>query len=172
MFDEAYFMYFEDVDLCYRARRRGFRVVYVPEAVGTHIESATSKKGSAAYFRRFHRSRWRFLLKTWDIDSVLTETVLAEREWIDLIGSMERRAVHYAYRSIIKELPAIRSRRQEDSGPPIQPMTESQETTIKASLEELQQYARKKGLYSLAELSGVVRERLPWIPTLSRDEAT
>ncbi len=160
LFDEGYFMYFEDVDLCYRARRGGFRVVYVPEAVGIHIESATSKKGSAAYFQRFHTSRWRFLLKNWDLESVLTETVPAEREWIGLIGSMERRALYFAFRSTIRDLPAILSRREKDGGSVIQPMTGSQKRTIRASIVELQQYARKKGLYSLAEFSGAVRERL------------
>jgi GT2 family glycosyltransferase len=159
MFDEGYFMYFEDVDLCYRARRGGLRVVYVPEAIGIHVESATSKKGSAAYFRRFHTSRWRFLLKNNDLDEVLAETVPAEREWISLIGSMERRAVYFAFRSIIKSLPAIKSRRTLDGGSLIEPMTNAQELAITSSLAALKQDARKEGLYSLAEISGAVRER-------------
>ncbi len=33
-FDESYFMYAEDVDLCWRARRAGWGVAYVPGAVG------------------------------------------------------------------------------------------------------------------------------------------
>ncbi|HNX10734.1 MAG TPA: glycosyltransferase family 2 protein [bacterium] len=43
-FDERYFMYFEDIDLCRRARRAGKQVVYVPSAVVIHDharESAT-----------------------------------------------------------------------------------------------------------------------------------
>jgi hypothetical protein len=171
LFDEGYFMYFEDVDLCYRARREGFRVVYVPDAIGIHVESATSKKGSAAYFRRFHTSRWRFLLKNNDLDEVLAETVPAEREWISLIGSMERRAVYFAFRSIIKDLPAIKSRRMQDGGSSIQPMTDAQELAITSSLMALQKYARRKGLYSLAELSGAVRERLRPGHSLSTNEA-
>ncbi len=36
LFDPLYFVYFEEADLCRRARRRGFRVVIVPEARVRH----------------------------------------------------------------------------------------------------------------------------------------
>ena len=36
LFDERFFMYFEDVDLCRRARQLGRQVVYYPEALVTH----------------------------------------------------------------------------------------------------------------------------------------
>lgn len=36
LFDEEFFAYHEDTDLCWRARRLGFRVLYVPTAVATH----------------------------------------------------------------------------------------------------------------------------------------
>jgi GT2 family glycosyltransferase len=35
-FDEGFFLYFEDLDLCLRARRAGFRCVHVPEALAWH----------------------------------------------------------------------------------------------------------------------------------------
>jgi len=34
--DEAFFMYYEEVDLCYRAKQAGWRIVFLPEAVITH----------------------------------------------------------------------------------------------------------------------------------------
>jgi GT2 family glycosyltransferase/glycosyltransferase involved in cell wall biosynthesis/SAM-dependent methyltransferase len=42
-FDERFLpMYYEDVDLCFDARERGFRVLYEPEAVVVHHEGATA----------------------------------------------------------------------------------------------------------------------------------
>lgn len=35
-FDEGYFMYLEDADICMRLREAGYRVVYTPDAVITH----------------------------------------------------------------------------------------------------------------------------------------
>jgi GT2 family glycosyltransferase len=35
-FEENYFAFHEDVDLCWRARSRGYRIVHVPDAVGVH----------------------------------------------------------------------------------------------------------------------------------------
>jgi N-acetylglucosaminyl-diphospho-decaprenol L-rhamnosyltransferase len=35
-FDERYFLYYEDVDLCRRLRKRGYEVVLVPSASAVH----------------------------------------------------------------------------------------------------------------------------------------
>jgi GT2 family glycosyltransferase len=43
-FDERFFMYFEDVDLCQRAKKRGWQVIYYPETVVTHFEGQSSAK--------------------------------------------------------------------------------------------------------------------------------
>jgi len=45
-FDEKFFLYFEDIDLCYRIRRRGFSVVFLPEAVVFHA-GGVSASGAA-----------------------------------------------------------------------------------------------------------------------------
>jgi N-acetylglucosaminyl-diphospho-decaprenol L-rhamnosyltransferase len=36
-FDEEYFLYAEDMDLCYRVRQRGYKIVYFPEVGVTHL---------------------------------------------------------------------------------------------------------------------------------------
>lgn len=48
-FDGAYFLYGEDLDLCYRARVAGWRTLYVPGAVARHARnvSATTRFGLA-----------------------------------------------------------------------------------------------------------------------------
>lgn len=42
MFDERFFFYFEDVDLCRRFWENGWRVVYYPEAIMTHYHTRES----------------------------------------------------------------------------------------------------------------------------------
>jgi len=51
LFDESYFAYYEDVDLAWRARLRGWRCLYVPGARVYHLHSATSRQGSP--FKRY-----------------------------------------------------------------------------------------------------------------------
>lgn len=50
-FDEKFFMYFEDVDLCFRAQLAGYRVRYTPGAIAYHKLSASTNKvpGLAVY---------------------------------------------------------------------------------------------------------------------------
>lgn len=47
LLDDRYFAYYEDFDLCLRARRAGFRSLYVGDAVASHVGSATSSRGGA-----------------------------------------------------------------------------------------------------------------------------
>ncbi len=44
LFDERFFMYFEDTDLAMRIRKAGFKVVYVKEAVVVHDHGRASAK--------------------------------------------------------------------------------------------------------------------------------
>ncbi|RJQ25094.1 glycosyltransferase family 2 protein [Candidatus Parcubacteria bacterium] len=46
-FDEDYFAYFEDVDLCLRAQMTGFKGWYQPQAIIYHIHKATSAKNKS-----------------------------------------------------------------------------------------------------------------------------
>ena len=44
LFDENFFLYFEDVDFCYRAKKNGWRVVYYPLSVATHMHVRASRR--------------------------------------------------------------------------------------------------------------------------------
>jgi len=61
--DEGFFLYYDDPDLCYRARQAGYKVLCVPQAVILHHETATNVKGSYFTLCHYHRSRLRFFLK-------------------------------------------------------------------------------------------------------------
>lgn len=59
-FDERYFMYLEDVDLCWRAHRAGFAVAYVPGASVTHIQGHSTARHPYRMLLEHHRSALRF----------------------------------------------------------------------------------------------------------------
>ncbi len=59
LFDARYFLYYEDFDLAWRGRRRGWRYRYVPESVVRHVHSATSDEGSKLF--AFYNERNRLL---------------------------------------------------------------------------------------------------------------
>lgn len=59
-FDERYFMYLEDVDLCWRAARAGYGVVYVPAASVTHLQGLSTARHPYRMLVEHHRSALRF----------------------------------------------------------------------------------------------------------------
>ena len=63
LYDEAFFMYGEDLDLCFRLKAAGWRIVYVPQAVVLHYKGQSSRQRSSAMIREFHRSMWIFFNK-------------------------------------------------------------------------------------------------------------
>lgn len=62
-FDASYFAFFEDADLAWRARARGWRAVYEPRAVVLHHHSATARHGSPRKLYLVGRNRVRTLAK-------------------------------------------------------------------------------------------------------------
>jgi hypothetical protein len=63
LLDEGYFMYCEDVDWCYRAKRAGWQVWYIPQAVVTHLHGRSTDQRPFAMSYQFHRSMIRFYRK-------------------------------------------------------------------------------------------------------------
>jgi N-acetylglucosaminyl-diphospho-decaprenol L-rhamnosyltransferase len=59
-FDESYFMYLEDVDLCWRAHRAGWAVAYVPAAVVTHQQGLATGRRPYRMLLAHHRSAFHF----------------------------------------------------------------------------------------------------------------
>lgn len=63
LFDERFFMYYEDTDLAWRGRLLGWRYRYVPTSVIRHLHAATSVEGSAMFQHYVERNRLLMLLK-------------------------------------------------------------------------------------------------------------
>jgi N-acetylglucosaminyl-diphospho-decaprenol L-rhamnosyltransferase len=58
--DERYFMYMEDLDLCWRLRARGWDVRYEPAASVRHVQGASTARHPYRMLLEHHRSAWRF----------------------------------------------------------------------------------------------------------------
>jgi N-acetylglucosaminyl-diphospho-decaprenol L-rhamnosyltransferase len=59
-FDESYFMFAEDMDLCWRAGRAGARVGACEQAVVTHVEGVSRSRAPVSMVLAHHRSAMRF----------------------------------------------------------------------------------------------------------------
>jgi N-acetylglucosaminyl-diphospho-decaprenol L-rhamnosyltransferase len=59
-FDESFFMYLEEVDLCWRLGRRGWRVAYAPDASVVHLQGRSTDRHPYRMILEHHRSLFRF----------------------------------------------------------------------------------------------------------------
>jgi GT2 family glycosyltransferase len=56
LFDERFFLYGEDLDLAFRIKARGWKVVYYPAVEVLHHKGASSRKQSERSIREFYRA--------------------------------------------------------------------------------------------------------------------
>jgi GT2 family glycosyltransferase len=63
LLDERFFLYYEDTDLSWRGRARGWRYRFVPDATVRHVHAATTVEGSASFAYFTERNRLLMLLK-------------------------------------------------------------------------------------------------------------
>jgi len=62
-FDERFFMYGEDIDLCYRVSNAGWQIHYVPDTAIIHYKGESTKKNELAYNRVFNNAIYTFFDK-------------------------------------------------------------------------------------------------------------
>ncbi len=60
-FDESYFMYFEDIDLCERLAKAGWDVVYAPDAVVEHHGGHSTSRHLEKMSKAHHDSAYQYL---------------------------------------------------------------------------------------------------------------
>lgn len=63
LFDEKFFIYWEEVDLCYRAKKAGYKTVTATKSVVFHGGSQTMKKYSYLKTFHYHKNKIRFIMK-------------------------------------------------------------------------------------------------------------
>jgi GT2 family glycosyltransferase len=80
VFDERFFMYYEEVDLCLRLHQRGWKILFVPDAIVTHHGGASARQALAAMTLTRYRSLIAFYRKhypTWQRPVLKTAIAIA-----------------------------------------------------------------------------------------------
>jgi GT2 family glycosyltransferase len=71
LFDESFFMYSEDEDLCLRLRQRGWTICYSATATARHHGAASTSQNSFEMLRQFYFSQMLFVSKHYSHRSAL-----------------------------------------------------------------------------------------------------
>ncbi len=61
-FDEGYFMYCEDIDICYRAKLLNYRIIYIQKVKALHFARHSNKRLLSTHFIWHFKSVFRFLV--------------------------------------------------------------------------------------------------------------
>ena len=118
LFDERFYIYYEETDLCLNAKKQGWKVYFIPDAEVIHVGGASSKTrkdqkfdaGASQVLKFRMRSEWLYFRKNYGLGAVLANSGV-ELGWhllrwlINSIpGRKDGPAKRRASLSIIKEL--------------------------------------------------------------------
>lgn len=102
-FDERFFMFMEDVDLCWRAREAGWRVGVEPAALAVHVVGASRAARPYRMIVAHHRSLWRWSSLRWQgwhrLGLPLVAVALSLRAALVALGHLSGRAPGRHHRS-------------------------------------------------------------------------
>jgi hypothetical protein len=66
LFDPRFFFWYDDVDICWKIRLRGYKIVFVPESKVYHLEGGSHLAGSSSSIYYFLRNRLLVLMNNYD----------------------------------------------------------------------------------------------------------
>ncbi|HLI52633.1 MAG TPA: glycosyltransferase family 2 protein [Thermomicrobiaceae bacterium] len=90
LLDEAFFMYGEDLDWCFRIKEAGWKVFYHPSARALHVKGASSSRRSQRLIFEFYRAMYLFHRKHYSAGTA------APLNWLILAGIISRGALALA----------------------------------------------------------------------------
>jgi len=114
-FDESFFSYFEDVDLCWRSRLLGWDCVYTPDAVAYHYGGRSGLSKTREMEVHLYKNRYLLLIKNCLIKNLIKDFFYIMEKEIRNIAHVLMFSPHLlkAYFRIIALLPASLKKRRE-----------------------------------------------------------
>ena len=115
LLDEAYFMYTEEMDLCYRLLRAGWENYWLPQARVIHYGEASSRQAAEAMFVALYRSKVQFQRKyfgereAWRFKRLLYLAYTPRAALMTVAAAVVPRLASRArtYRHLLRELPTL-----------------------------------------------------------------
>jgi GT2 family glycosyltransferase/glycosyltransferase involved in cell wall biosynthesis len=114
-FDEAFFAYFEDVDLDWRAQLRGWKCLYVPSAVGYHVRGGSGLIAQPEIAACYLSNRWLMVVKNDRVRDLATDLIPVVRGLVRdvcVYGRAQPRAVMLAVQRVLRLLPKALAKRR------------------------------------------------------------
>ncbi len=115
-FDESYFMWYEDIDLDWRGRLRGWDCLYIPEALSYHIGDPQKNKISLFAARHSIRNRWQTILTDESLPALVRNLPWLVMEEVALLVYVLRSGRFLAYlqalSGLLSRIPALMAKRR------------------------------------------------------------
>jgi GT2 family glycosyltransferase len=115
LMDEAFFMYSEEVDWCYRFKAAGWKIYFTPDAECIHIWGGSSRAVKVETLIRLYRARVQFFRKHYGrLTAFLYKIILTFNSLVRVVpGALyylrneDGRQKHYAFRQLLSAIPGF-----------------------------------------------------------------
>lgn len=97
LFDEDFFMYGEDLDLCFRIKKIGYKIYYYPKVTTIHLKGESTRKTKISYVNNFYGAMSIFVRKNLKGSNKLLSLILNT-------GILTRSLISYLKRIVINLL--------------------------------------------------------------------
>ena len=95
LFDEDYFMYGEDLDLCFKIKKSGYKIFYYPEVTTIHFKGESTKKTHLSYVNNFYGAMIIFVRKNFTGAPRIFSSILQMGIYWRLFFSYIKRVIRY-----------------------------------------------------------------------------
>ena len=127
-FDEGFFMYSEEVDLCKRLNLAGWKTLYIPDAVVIHYEGKSSSQIVATtqvhfyrsmihYYAKYFSPPWAAMLRHFALWNMRGQLGIERIKW--LLG--HKRALRAGRINVYRQVLATKLRADTQAPPPLSP---------------------------------------------------